>query len=87
MSEIWPQSKKANIGTAAISSGGLNGQSKIPGSEIQAIADMMDEATSESNTPIPQPSASMIHGSISPEQAADLMIQNYVKTNGGVIID
>ena len=85
MQEAWPQSRKAMLGAA-----GMNQQSKISDAEVDAIANMMDESPNRSNQskmPIPSPMIGGPQFDVSPEQAAGLMIQNYIKNNGGVIID
>jgi len=81
MQEAWPQSRNAMLGTT-----GMNPQSKISDTEIQAIADSMDTNVPESNAFIP-PSAGGPQFDVSPEQASQLMIQNYIKNNGSIIID
>ena len=81
--EAWRQSKNAILGAT-----GPNPQSKISNAEVQAIADMMDNpGVSESEIPVPQPTIGGPQFEVSPEQAAGLMIQNYIKKNGSVIID
>jgi hypothetical protein len=85
MGDAWPQSKTAILGAT-----GMNPQSKISDAEVQAIANMMDEApeaTSESGLPTYQPITHEISLDVGPEAAAKLMIQNYIKQNGSVIID
>lgn len=86
--EPWPRSKTANIGNV-IGATVLGGQkSTSSDAEIQAIADMMDDTHPRiPSTSIPlSPSQSGIVN-ITPEMDAQRMIQNYVKNNGGIILD
>lgn len=59
----------------------LNPDSCVPDSEIDAIAAAMDKADIQQNYELPQ-----INNNLNPskEEIAKLMVQQYVKQNGGV---
>lgn len=86
--ESWPSSKNAHISMSSKASN--NAQPTTSEFEIDAIASNMDniEKENKSSEIINQNNQNNINSCINPtpENMAQIMIQNYIRQNGGVVV-
>lgn len=88
----WRESRDAKIQMMSKASG--NCSSSVPQSDVDAIANAMD-AAEQPQTPIQDQKAPILGDASdlpaqnfmpSKEQAIDAMMQNYVRQNGGIVV-